>query len=414
MRAEFVKGALALSIMVCAGQRAAADDLVMPFACAISGGSVKLSPSAPATYAIAGARDERIHESCGLDDAGRQVCTHLAVHRFDIKCAGGVASWADVAQAARASGATLPSDMPAGYAPTSALHARIVLPPQARFTALAGGGVTREALSADSVLMPVEIDGPGATGAWSTVVRAEMGTEVPGRALRAGLAAGGVLGALLLIAFFFARQTREMPAAFDRSTFASIRRTARSYRTWFARSPRDGEDGERVSIGILNAVAMATARLAQAELNVSALSKDTGLRGVLQGELATVRSRLDAVERGLNSRPEDKSAAMVRAVLRDLERIGRIIGVAMRETNREGAGASREIALPQTLQDAYDILGLNSEAAPNVAKKLVDALRMTWHPDFARDEQDRQQREARMKQINAAWDMIKGQTAQAA
>jgi len=105
---------------------------------------------------------------------------------------------------------------------------------------------------------------------------------------------------------------------------------------------------------------------------------------------------------------------MVRAILRDLERIGRIIGVAMRETNREGAGAAREIALPQTLQDAYDMLGLNSEAAPNVAKKLVDALRMTWHPDFARDEQDRLQREARMKQINAAWDMIKGQTAQAA
>lgn len=414
MRAEFVKSALALSIMVCAGQPAAADDLVMPFACEISGGAVKLSPSAPTTYAIAGARDERIHEACGLDDAGRQVCTHLAVHRFDIKCAGGVASWAHVAQAARAHGAALPSDMPSGYAPTSALHARIVLPAQARFTASAGGGVTREALSADSVLMPVEIDAPGAAGAWSTVVKAEMRTEVPGRALRAGLAAGGVLGALLLIAYFFARQAREMPAAFDGSTFASIWRTARSYRTWFARSPRDSEDGERVSIGLLNAVAMATARLAQAELNVSALSKDTGLRHVLQGELATVRGRLDAVERGLSSRPEDKSAAMVRAILRDLERIGRIIGVAMRETNREGAGAAREIALPQTLQDAYDMLGLNSEAAPNVAKKLVDALRMTWHPDFARDEQDRLQREARMKQINAAWDMIKGQTAQAA
>ena len=53
------------------------------------------------------------------------------------------------------------------------------------------------------------------------------------------------------------------------------------------------------------------------------------------------------------------------------------------------------------------MLGINADAAPQVAKKLVDALRMSWHPDFARSEEDRQVREARMKQINAAWDLIK-------
>ncbi len=63
--------------------------------------------------------------------------------------------------------------------------------------------------------------------------------------------------------------------------------------------------------------------------------------------------------------------------------------------------------MPQSVQEAYQMLGINDDAAPNVAKKLVDALRMSWHPDFARDEADRQVREARMKQINAAWDLIR-------
>lgn len=417
MRADFVTGALALSIFLNAGRGAAADDLVMPYNCKVSDGVLSLSPSAPATYAITGARDERIHEACSLDDAGHQVCTHLAVHRFDIQCEGGVASWANIAQAARMSGAILPAGLPAGYAPTAALQARIVLPAQARFAALGSAGVTREALSADSMLVPDELPEHAVAGTWSTVVKAEMSPEVQGRALRAGLAAGGVLSALLLLAYVFMRTAREMPPAFRGADFTPFRRLAQACADWFARvrqqAPGRDENGS-VSIGLLNAVAMATARLTQAELNVSALSKDLGLRDVLQGELATVRSRLENLERGLTSRPEDKSAAMIRTIMRDLERIWRIIGVAMRDTARENTGAPRQITLPQTLQDAYDILGINSEAAPNVAKKLVDALRMTWHPDFARDEHDRQQREARMKQINAAWDMIKGQPAQAA
>ncbi len=379
------------------------------------GRCVETFPIIPATYGIVGARDERIHEACGLDDAGRQVCTHLAVHRFDIACAGGTASWAKVAEAARGLGVHVPAGLPAGYAPTSALQARIVLPAQARFSSNADAGVTREALSADSVLMPDELADASGAGVWSTIVKAEMRPEVPGRALQVGLAATGVLGALLLMAYAFTRQAREIPPAFPGLRFSSLWGPVQACRDWFTRLRQGGShDDVRASIGLLNALAMANARLAQAELNVSALPKELGLRDVLQGELATVRGRLENIEHGLPERPEDKSAAMLRAALRELERIGRIIGVAMRDTNRDGAGAQRDAALPETLQDAYDILGLNSDAAPNVAKKLVDALRMTWHPDFARDDHDRQQREARMKQINAAWDMIKGQAAQAA
>jgi hypothetical protein len=41
-----------------------------------------------------------------------------------------------------------------------------------------------------------------------------------------------------------------------------------------------------------------------------------------------------------------------------------------------------------------------------VLKKIVDALRMSWHPDHARDAADRVLREDRIRQINIAWDLI--------
>ena len=67
-----------------------------------------------------------------------------------------------------------------------------------------------------------------------------------------------------------------------------------------------------------------------------------------------------------------------------------------------------ETDVPRSVVEAYQVLGLNSNAAPEVAKKLVDALRMSWHPDYAEDEGDRRRRENRMKQINAAWDIVNG------
>ena len=56
--------------------------------------------------------------------------------------------------------------------------------------------------------------------------------------------------------------------------------------------------------------------------------------------------------------------------------------------------------------EAYQLLGVNADVSEGTLKKLVDALRMTWHPDHARDEQDRLLREDRIKQINIAWDLI--------
>jgi hypothetical protein len=67
-------------------------------------------------------------------------------------------------------------------------------------------------------------------------------------------------------------------------------------------------------------------------------------------------------------------------------------------------------AMPRTRAEALEVLGM--ELAPDIneaaIKKIIDGLRMSWHPDRATDDADRAARELRLKQINAAWGIIAG------
>jgi hypothetical protein len=67
--------------------------------------------------------------------------------------------------------------------------------------------------------------------------------------------------------------------------------------------------------------------------------------------------------------------------------------------------------MPQTKAEALQVLGMGvSPGATEAAiKRIVDGLRLSWHPDLAQNETDRQVREFRMKQINAAWDLLKAE-----
>ena len=66
--------------------------------------------------------------------------------------------------------------------------------------------------------------------------------------------------------------------------------------------------------------------------------------------------------------------------------------------------------IPQTRAEALQMLGMgvSRDATETAMKKIVDGLRLSWHPDLAKDEADRQLREYRLKQINTAWDLIQG------
>lgn len=76
---------------------------------------------------------------------------------------------------------------------------------------------------------------------------------------------------------------------------------------------------------------------------------------------------------------------------------------------RDGSDAEGTADMPQTLDEAYAVLNVSPGTRKTVIKKLVDALRMSWHPDLGADEAARAQRHAQIQRINVAWDIVNAQ-----
>jgi len=165
-------------------------------------------------------------------------------------------------------------------------------------------------------------------------------------------------------------------------------------------SARGGRDNH-----FAKSLAAVHARLAETELLVATLPSDLLLREVLQTELDGLRMRGAEASRREGQLDAKRAGALLRGMTKDLDRITRIVhGTARRD---EGPAPAAVVSQPSTVFEAYRVLGLNPDAPPAAVKKVVDALRMSWHPDHARSEADRQDREKRIKQINAAWDILK-------
>jgi DnaJ-class molecular chaperone len=62
--------------------------------------------------------------------------------------------------------------------------------------------------------------------------------------------------------------------------------------------------------------------------------------------------------------------------------------------------------MPATREEALALLGLSAGATEPVIRKVVEALRQSWHPDLAADDADREAREERIKAINVAADLL--------
>lgn len=403
-------------VLLCPSTRAgmaAADTLVMPYRCSVNDGSVRLAPAPAQSYVISGPRQERAFQDCGRDFRGNPACITVVAHRFYMSCGSSIVSWARVAEAARGLGLAFPRAMPPDFAPMSQLQARLVLPALARFTPHEDR-VSVEALSDDAIR-----DGAadkGTLAGWTAAVKAEMRPEGFGAAWRIGGIISVLLAAFLTFAHFASRVMALEPltpraSGIGRQWNRLQETSRRAMVSWGFGA--DAKSASQAYAGVRNGIALAQARYAETEHLVASLDDALVLRDVLMGELRGVRTRIESVSAGLSRRPAEKSSIIIRSLLRDLDRISRIASGAGRDAKRD-AHTPPAFSMPETLQDAYRILGLNGDAAPAVAKKLVDALRMTWHPDFARDEEDMLTREARMKQINAAWDMIKTRTVQAA
>jgi DnaJ-domain-containing protein 1 len=143
------------------------------------------------------------------------------------------------------------------------------------------------------------------------------------------------------------------------------------------------------------------------------LPADLLLRDVLTSELDGLYDRIAELERRQRQLETERLRSAIRAILRDLDRIGRIANGAMPASEHVHT-SEPTFDTPSTVSEAYRILGLNPDAPDAAVKKIVDGLRMSWHPDHARDEADRRYREQRIKQVNAAWDLLKIKLAAAA
>jgi hypothetical protein len=147
---------------------------------------------------------------------------------------------------------------------------------------------------------------------------------------------------------------------------------------------------------------------------VNAMSAVNSLKGVPALQTA-LHAELESIRRSLGFTPQFRGAAgekkdwkQIRSQLvLSLQGTQRIIGLAeAARTSFSVHPAALEVIT--TRLEAYAFLGVNANASETVLKKAVNALRECWHPDLARDEEDRRLREIRIKQINVAWDLITG------
>jgi hypothetical protein len=395
-----------------------ADELAIPFACAVTpAGTVDLTRGPETFYPIIGAREERPFTSCV--DAGATRCETMMVHRFTVACANRNVTFSTLAAAARKIGIDMPAGLPAGFAPVTPLAGRFILPSLTSARRHVPPPVEAQELSPDGVQHAGEEPAQAeAATAWQTQVSAEMIPEASGAALRVAAVIAAAMLMLLVVSLAAAgRLPLSLSAGSGRDMVARLAQALRRIAAMLAAIPSRlrSATAEPADEALVNAVATVYARLAEAELMVASLAPDLLLREVLSSEIGRVRERIAAAEKDMARRPPEKTAALARVLLRELDRIHRIAhSAAVSSRAADAASASRvEIESPRSVAEAYSVLGINPDAAPAAAKKLIDALRMSWHPDHARDEDDRKRREDRMKQINAAWDLINGRRAAA-
>lgn len=434
----------------------ARERLVMPFGCDVEAGEVRLSPGAETSYPIIDHRDEQTVTTC--TQARSAGCRTVMVHRFTIACAHGAVPWVRVAAAmrggsanrawiengrlnlvlparadleaparcrngggAKEGGVVLSGDclpwarkaafehlvLPDGFAPVGELGARLMinapveeaafdLDPHLTPVAMTFGDMTVAKADPDATMEPgpshrsfdAVLEPDYAANDWITVVHADDGatiassnsTESSSWALLIALVSAAATAVLAAMRFVPMLRHRLMNAA--RSKLL------------------------RTHTSIANASDAVAAMLQQTETAAQQLKWAGPLREVLQAELNTVRGRIAHIERVV-ARGElapDKAALQFRALVRDLERIRRIVDSAL----ASNSNTKKSGALPRTTSEAYEVLGVNAEVSAGVLKKIVDALRMSWHPDHARDDDDRALREERIRQINIAWDLING------
>jgi len=189
------------------------------------------------------------------------------------------------------------------------------------------------------------------------------------------------------------------------------------------------KSGDGETLAMVPSVPAENQQTTQAEQNQKEASA-SGLVGYLRDPMTVAVSALALLSAILIAgfvlmRRQDASQARV-ATSRDIgsvwldESRGRVEASSALIATKENEAPSERSApariptpnwgdtVPQTREDALRVLGVGVSYDVNqtAIKKVVDGLRMSWHPDHADGEDDRRVRELRLKQINVAWEIV--------
>lgn len=311
--------------------------------------------------------------------------------------------------------------LPVGFAPVGEVRARILFPAPPAAAVAAGPEADRRELAAhlrafaeaaaaavEQHAVEVAAASPAGTHAqtWPAVI--ETGSTSP--ASTGPMEQWAATGPLS-ITYFAALLLLLTPLLIAREKLAPVR--ARVRNAWQRVRPGSGANplhaipptGDRI---FDNAVRHAASSHALAAAALEGLRPGMPLRDVLETELHVAAERLAeartkaAAEIAAGSSRGDRFPAQLRALMREFERIQRIAESAAHSMD----ALPGPLRMPATRGEAYQVLGVNAGVSEGNLKKIVDALRMTWHPDLARDDRDRALREDRIKQINIAWELI--------
>jgi hypothetical protein len=394
---------------------------------------IVLLPGGERTHRVIGPYKSHAYTTCapGLAD----TCRTWTVHQFEMACGGWRVRWLDVVAArgdrritragrdrlsllveptwlSLSRGLTEPTVVfPQGYAPAIGFPVRFVGAPAPTVVSQRGPKaepidrpVAPVAMPTTPVDVPARIDAAAtpvgevgevtralAAAGWvTTVVPAVTDGSGPGlwRAASAVGLIGAMWGAVVVLRRRGRRATEAPPPV----------------------RPEPGRDDTAATCAALIARAVDLHRVARDAL--PAVPRPS-VRNVLADDLARVQRVLLSPEltASIADGSWDRVEPVVTAALADLERIARIIAGVLETAWPEQTPPVAASAAPVTIAEAYEVLGVNPQADGKLAKKVVDALRLSWHPDHASDDADRARRETRMKQINAAWDMICSATA---
>jgi hypothetical protein len=211
--------------------------------------------------------------------------------------------------------------------------------------------------------------------------------------------------AVILVMIFAAIRWRKGMAYRLLAPFRSRGRPAPGVEEEPAVEPDDGVDAAQACRDLMKQI---TQDLVKAMSAVNGLKGAPALQTALYTELNSIRRSVGFTSQTRDAAGGDKDWIQIRSELAlSLQGTRRIIDIAdAAQTSFSAHPAALEVIT--TRLEAYAFLGVNANASETALKKAVNALRQCWHPDLATDEEDRRLREIRIKQINAAWDLISG------